>query len=197
MLFYFRISGPNFQGVPIDQWRPFNQWKVLLVALGTMNRTRTIAVVPEIVILILFSDYMCLLFSFNCPTPNSRTIRRNTITQWIPLVKLDTTGQMLRPDVLGLYLGIETYPFTKSILKRHFMPETFISIDNNLQRRVRLHNIDRLSHDTVFWNLHFYMLNVISEEILGFFMIPVSVLYIFIATAYNILRFTAKNEIKL
>ena len=45
---------------------------------------------------------------------------------------------------------------TKSILKRHFMPETFILTDNNLQRRVRLHNIDILSHDTAFWNLHFY-----------------------------------------
>ena len=54
------------------------------------------------------------------------------------------------------------------ILKRHFMPETFISIDNNLQRSVRLNNIDRLGHDTVFWNLHFYMPNVISEERLGF-----------------------------
>ena len=36
------------------------------------------------------------------------------------------------------------------------MPETFILIDNNLQKRVRLHNIDILSHDTAFWNLHFY-----------------------------------------
>ena len=46
-------------------------------------------------------------------------------------------------------------------LKRHFMFETFISIDNNLQRTARLHNMDRLSHDTVFWNLHFHMPNVI------------------------------------
>ena len=80
----------------------------------------------------------------------------------------------------------------------HFMPDTFISIDNNLQRRVRLHNIDRLSHDTGFWNLHFYMPNVISEDSLFFFhVIPVSVLSIFIATAYDILRFTAKIEIKI
>ena len=64
--------------------------------------------------------------------------------------------------------------YHKSILKRHFMPETFISIDNNLQRRVRLHNIDRLSQDTAFWNRHFYMPNVIWEEILVFFhVIPV------------------------
>ena len=34
------------------------------------------------------------------------------------------------------------------------MPETFSLIDNNIQR-VRLHNIDILSHDTAFWNLHF------------------------------------------
>ena len=49
------------------------------------------------------------------------------------------------------------------------MPENFISIDNNLQRRVMLHNIDRLSHDTVFRNLHFYIPNVMFEESLGFF----------------------------
>ena len=30
------------------------------------------------------------------------------------------------------------------------MPETFIMIDNNLQRRVSLHNTDILSHDTAF-----------------------------------------------
>ena len=30
------------------------------------------------------------------------------------------------------------------------MPESFISIDNNLQKSVTLHNIDRLGHDTVF-----------------------------------------------
>ena len=79
------------------------------------------------------------------------------------------------------------------------MPETFISIDYNLQRMVRLHNIDRLSEDTVFWNLHFYVSNVISEEILVFFfqVIPASLFFIFIATAYDILRFTAKIEIRI
>ena len=117
----------------------------------------------------LFSDCMCLFFSFNFPTPNSRTIRWNTTTQWIPL-KLDATGEMLRPEVIGICLGTEACHITESILKRHFMPETFISIDNNLQRKVMLHNIDRLSRDTAFWNLHFYMPNVMSEEILGFFM---------------------------
>ena len=50
------------------------------------------------------------------------------------------------------------------------MPETFILIDNNLQRTVMLHNIDRLSHDTEFSNLHSYMPNVISEAILRIFM---------------------------
>ena len=69
-------------------------------------------------------------------------------------------------------------------------------IDTNLQRRIRLHNIDRLSHDTAFWNP-----KVISEEILVFcfffHVILVSVLFIFIATTYDILRFTAKIEIKL
>ena len=78
----------------------------------------------------------------------------------------------------------------------------FIAIDNNLQRSVKLHNIDRLGHDTVFWNFHFYMPNVISEESLGFlffflFFHAMSVLSIFIATAYGILRFTAKIEIKI
>ena len=79
------------------------------------------------------------------------------------------------------------------------MPETFISIANNLKKSVRLHNIDRLSHDTVFRNLHFYMPNVLSKEsivfvlfcffvvVVFFHAIPVSVLSIFIATAYDIL----------
>ena len=99
--------------------------------------------------------------------PNLRTIRWNTTTQWYPLVKLDATGQMLRPEVFGLCLEIEAYPMTNNIFKRHYIPETFISIDNNIQRSVRLHNIDRLGYDTAFWNLHFYTPKVISEEILG------------------------------
>ena len=61
---------------------------------------------------------------------------------------VNSSGQMLRSEVFGLCLGIEAYPIAKSILKRHFMPETFISIDNNPQRREKLHNIDRLSHNT-------------------------------------------------
>ena len=79
----------------------------------------------------------------------------------------------------------------------------FIAIDNILQRSVKLHNIGRLGHDTVFWNLHFYMPNVIFEESLVFFFffffhaISVSLLSIFIATAYGILHFTAKIEIKI
>ena len=67
--------------------------------------------------------------------PNSRSVRWNTTTQWILLVKLDATGQMLHLEVFGLYLGIKAYPITKSILKRHFMSESFISIDNNLQKK--------------------------------------------------------------
>ena len=108
---------------------------------------------------------MFVFFSFSCPTTefkNDKIKHNNTV---------NSTSQFGRhwPEVFGLCLGIEAYPITKSILKRHFMPETFISIDNNLQRRVRLHNIVRLSHDTVIWNLHFYMPNVISEESLVFF----------------------------
>ena len=103
----------------------------------------------------LFSGCMCLFFSFNCPTPNIRTIRWYTTTQRIPLAKLDATAKMLRPEVFGLCLSIEAYPITKNIWKKHFMSETFISIGHNLQRRIRLHHTDRLSHDKAFWNLHF------------------------------------------
>ena len=109
----------------------------------------------------LFSDCMCFFFFFfffhvsTVQHPNLRTNVSNNTTQWIPLVKLDATGQILRSDVFGLCLEIEAYPITKSILKRHFMPKTFISIDNNRQRRIRLLIIDRLSHDTVFSNLYF------------------------------------------
>ena len=40
--------------------------------------------------------------------------------QWIPLDKLDATGQMLRPEVIGLCLGIKAYPITKKYLKKAF-----------------------------------------------------------------------------
>ena len=172
----------------------FNQWKVLVVFQGSINRTRTIAVVPEIITLISLADiYICFQIVCVCFSsvqhPNSWTIRWNATPKWIPLVKLDATGQMLCPEDFGPCLGIEAYSITKSILERHFTPETFISIDNNLQRRVSLHNMDRLSHE--------------SEEILVFLfsffffhVIPVSVLSVFVATAYSILRFTAKTEIK-
>ena len=107
-------------------------------------------------------------------------------------------GQMLCPEDFGQCLGIEAYPVTKSILKRHFMPEIFISIDNNLQRRVRLHNIDRLSHNTVFLKPPFlYAKRNIWREPQFSHVIPVSVLSIFIATAYDILQFTAEVEIKI
>ena len=107
---------------------------------------------------------MCLFFQFqlsNTEFKNDKMKHKNTV---------DTTSQMLHPEVFGLCLRIEAYPITKSILKRNFMHDTFILIDNNLQRRVRMHNIDRLIHHTAFSNLLFYMPNVISEAILGFFM---------------------------
>ena len=50
----------------------FNQAKVLLVAQGSTNGTRTIAVtvVPEIITLILLADIICFqIVCFNCPTP--------------------------------------------------------------------------------------------------------------------------------
>ena len=47
--------GPNLQGVRLTSGVQFNQWKVLLVAQGS-NRTRTTAVVPEIITLILLAD---------------------------------------------------------------------------------------------------------------------------------------------
>ena len=126
------------------------------------------------------------MFVFQFPTPefkNDYMKHNNTV---------NSTNQIgrhwLRPEVFGLCLEIEAYPMTKTILKKHFIPETFISIDNNLQRRVRLHNTTQ----------RFYMPNIISEEILVFYhVIPMSVLSIFIATAYDILRFTAKIEIKV
>ena len=178
MLFYFRISGPNLQGVPIDQWRPIWPVESIISCQKVYNSNSHdcscswnyhINIVGQYIN--LFSECKCLFFSFNCPTPEFKNDKMKHNKQWIPLVKLDATSQMLRPEVFGLCLGIEAYPITKStcILKMHFMPETFISIDNNLQRRVRLHNIDKLSHDTVFWNLHFYMPNVIFEESLVFF----------------------------
>ena len=60
----------------------FNQWKVLLVAQGSTNRTRSIAIVPEIITLILLADIgicfqiVCVCFSVSTVQhPNSRLIR--------------------------------------------------------------------------------------------------------------------------
>ena len=77
-------------------------------------------------------------------------------------------------------------------------PGTFIWIDNIPQRRVRLRNKGRLSqHGTAFSNLvFFYGKNKIWRNLRDFRVIQVSVLYIFIATAYDILRFSAKSKIK-
>ena len=50
------FRGRIFKAYQLTNGLQFNQWKVLLVAQGSMNRTRTIAVVPEIFILILLAD---------------------------------------------------------------------------------------------------------------------------------------------
>ena len=87
----------------------------------------------------------------------------------------------------------------KRILKGHFITETFVVIHNDLQRRVRLHKTDRFSHDTAFSNRHFYTPKVISEEILVFFMLNWCLYYPSSLPQHNydILRFTAKIEIKI
>ena len=83
------------------------------------------------------------------------------------------------------------------------MPETFISIDNKLQKMVRLHNIDKLSHDSVVKPPFLHAkCNIWREPRFFFFFFflscePVSVLSIFIVTAYDILRLTAKIELQI
>ena len=52
--FEFRV--PIFKAYQLTSGVQFNQWKILLFAQGSMNRTCTIAVVPEIIILILLAD---------------------------------------------------------------------------------------------------------------------------------------------
>ena len=79
------------------------------------------------------------LYNSTVQHPNSRMIRWKATTQWNPLVKLDATGQILCPQVFGICLGNEALLMTKSIIKGYFMPETFMVIDNNLQRWVTLH----------------------------------------------------------
>ena len=54
------FCGRIFKAYQLTSGVQFNQWKVLLVAQRSMNRTRTIAVVPEIIIWILLADiYIC------------------------------------------------------------------------------------------------------------------------------------------
>ena len=88
-MFYFRISGPNLQGVPTVSGVPFNQWKILLVAQRVYKSNSHYCscswnyhiniVGPHIK---LFSYCMCLFFSFNCPTPefkNNKMKHKNTL----------------------------------------------------------------------------------------------------------------------
>ena len=113
----------------------------------------------------LFSDCMYLFFSLNYPTPefkNDKLKHKNTVNS---TSQIGRHWSNVTPRSFWPMSRNQSISYHQKYLKMHFMPETFISIDNNLQRMVRLHNIDRLSHDTVFWNLHFYMPNVISEEI--------------------------------
>ena len=140
---------------------------------------------------------MCLFFSFNYPTPefkNDKMKHNDTVNS---TSQIGRRWSSVTPKSFWPISWNRSISYHKKYLKMHLMPEPFISIDNKLQRKVRLNNIDRLSHDTAFWNLHFCMPNVIFEEIIGIFhVITVSVLSNFIATAYGILWFTAKIEIK-
>ena len=97
----------------------------------------------------LFSDCMCLFFSFNCPTLE---FKNNKINQHNTVNSTSQIGRHWSNITLRCFWPMSR---NRSIFKKHFMPETFISINNNLQRKIRLLIIDRLSHDTVFWNLYF------------------------------------------
>ena len=52
----YEFRGRIFKVYQLTSGVQFNQWKVLLVAQGSTDRTRTIAVVPEIITLILLAD---------------------------------------------------------------------------------------------------------------------------------------------
>ena len=147
----------------------------------------------------LFLYFMCLFFRFNCPTlkfKNDKMKHTNTVNSTSQI------GRHWSNATLRSFLPMSrnwSISYHQKYLKRHFMSEAFISTDKNLQRWVRLHNIDRLSHNTVFWNLHFYMPMIYLKRasIFSCGTRPVSVLSIFIATAYDILQFTPKIEIKI
>ena len=88
--------------------------------------------------------------------------------------------------------------YYQKYLKNAFYAWEFYFAWLNLQRRARLHNIDRLSHDTAFWNIHSYTPKInIWRGSRFFHFILVSVLAIFNAIAYDILRFTAKMVITI
>ena len=136
----------------------FNQWKVLLLVQGSTNQTRTIAVCPEIIILLLLADrYIC--FQLVCVCFSVSTVQHPNTPEY-KKYKMKLNSIVNSTSQIGRFWSNVTprsfWPMSKHILspkvslKRHFMPKTFISIDNYLQRRVRLHNIDRLSHNTVF-----------------------------------------------
>ena len=50
------LRGRIFKAYQLTTDVQFNQWKILLVTQGTTNRTRTIAVVPASITLILLDD---------------------------------------------------------------------------------------------------------------------------------------------
>ena len=89
----------------------------------------------------LFSDCMCLFFSFNCPKPEFKNDK---------MIQIERCWSTVTPRSFLPMSRNRKISYHQKYLKMHFMLETFISIENNLQRRVRLHNIDRLSDDTAF-----------------------------------------------
>ena len=88
MLFYFRISGLNLHAVQLTSGVQFNQWKVLLVAQGSINRTCTLQLFLKLSYYYCGPTYKFLfrlyvfVFQFQLPTTefkNDKMKHNNTV----------------------------------------------------------------------------------------------------------------------
>ena len=76
------------------------------------------------------------------------------------------------------------------------MSMTYILIDCSLSRTFKWRDKDSLYHSTAFLNQVLFTAKVMPGEIIGIFLSNESALSVFIARAYDILRFSTISEIK-
>ena len=120
-----------------------------------------------------------------------------SIAQWIPLVKLYATGQMVRIETFSLCIGSESLCLSISVINWLILIWTWISVANVPELRFKLPFMDSLNHDKACSNHEVLrQKGYLWKSSVFFSIILVSGLSPFIATAYDVLRFSTKSKMK-